>query len=458
MTALWGGRFNEKEMDPRVLEFTSSLGVDKVLAGYDCLASKVHVQMLEKCGYITLEEQRSIAAALDEFMQEFNEGSIDLSGYEDIHSVVQAYVEKKSPLAAKKMHTGRSRNEQVVNDVRLYCKDAVDMIVELIRDLERNIVELARTNREIIIPGYTHLNRAQPVLFAHLVMSYVEMLERDIGRLEDTKKRCDVCVMGSGALAGSALKLDRKFAAEKLKFTSVSANSIDSVSDRDFIVEFLAALSIASVHLSRISEDFILYSTVEFGFLTIGEAYCTGSSLMPQKKNADVLELIRGRSAQMIGSLNSLLILLKGLPQSYNRDLQEDKKYLFESVEMAKALFSMMAGLVGTIKLDEKRSQETLKDEFIYATDLAEYLVGKGVSFQDAHQIVGSIVKHCIKKDINISDLSIAEIKDFSEKFGEDIYGYLNPETSINMKKTSGSTNPDLVKNQIAVWAKKLGR
>jgi len=458
MTKLWGGRFDSKDMDPSVMKFTSSLDVDKILAGYDCAGSRAHAEMLERSGYITRSETEAIISALDGFMKEFETGKVDLGKHEDIHSAIQSYVEEKAPAAAKKMHTGRSRNEQVVSDVRLYCKDAVDMIVGLVRILQKGLTDLAERNSGTIIPGYTHLNRAQPVLFAHLIMSYVEMLERDAGRLIDARGRCDISVMGSGALAGSALDLDRKFVAEKLGFSAVSANSIDSVSDRDFIVELVSALSIAAVHLSRISEDFILYSIPEFGFLEIGEAYCTGSSLMPQKKNADVLELIRGRSAQMISALNALLILLKGLPHSYNRDLQEDKKYLFESVELAASLFSIMTALVGTIKLNEKKVREILNDEFIYATDLAEYLVRKGVAFKDAHLAVGGMVKRCIADGISISDLSITEIKSFSEKFDEDIYGYLNPETSIEMKKTLGSTNPVLVKKEIAAWKKKLGR
>ena len=456
MAKLWGGRFKGNEMDPLVLEFTSSINVDKVLAQYDCAGTKAQVEMLEKCGYLLRDEKQLIISALDDFMLDYEKDLIDLKKYEDIHSAVQDYVENKAPEAAKKMHTGRSRNEQVVNDVRLYCKDSIQKMVGLIKGLQIELVALAKKNLDIIIPGYTHLNRAQPILFSHLVMSYVEMLERDNGRLSDAKKRCDISVMGSGALAGSALKLNRKFIADKLGFAVVSSNSIDAVSDRDFMVEFISALSIAAVHLSRISEDFILYSTSEFGFLDIGEAYCTGSSLMPQKKNPDVLELVRGKTPQIIGALNSILILLKGLPHSYNRDLQEDKRYLFESVELAGSLFSVMTGLVSTVKLNAEKSGDALDDEFIYATDLAEYLVTKGISFKDAHTIVGGVIKSCIEKGINISDLSITEMKSFSEEFREDIYGYLNCEMSVKMKKTEGSTNPDFVGKEISAWEKRL--
>ncbi len=456
MGKLWGGRFEKKEIHPRVMEFTSSIDVDKILAKYDCISSKVHVEMLGKCGYVSPEEKQVLVGVLDELLERIEEGQVDFGKHEDIHSAIQTYVEEKAPDAAKKMHTGRSRNEQVVNDMRLYCKDAIGSIAGLIQALQQGLVELAEKTIDVIIPGYTHMNRAQPILFSHLIMAYVEMIERDRERLEDAKKRCDVSVMGSGAIAGSSLDLNRKFVSESLGFKAVSANSIDSVSDRDFIAEIVAALGLIGVHLSRISEDLILYSVAEFGFLEIGDDYCTGSSLMPQKRNADVLELVRGRSSRVIGALSSLLVLLKGLPHSYNRDLQEDKKYLFESVELIASELAIMSDLMKTVKLKKKEAAEKLEDEFIYATDLAEYLVRKGVPFKDAHWIIGDIVKHCVGKNINISDLSISELKGFSEKLDEDVYGYLNPETSVNMKKTQGSSNPDLVKKEIASWKKKL--
>jgi argininosuccinate lyase len=456
MSKMWGGRFLKKGMDPRVMDFTSSLGVDIILAKYDCLSSKVHVEMLAKCGYLSKKEKDKLVRILNGLTKKIEAGTWTVGNYEDIHSAIQAYVEKKAPEEAKKLHTGRSRNEQVVNDVRLYCKDSIKRISFLILDLQKRLVSLAEKTQDAVVPGYTHLNRAQPVLFAHLVMAYVEMLQRDKERLEDAGKRCDVSVMGSGALAGSALKLDRKYVAEKLAFKNISANSIDAVSDRDFMVEIVAALSFIAVHLSRISEDFIIYSTSEFGFLEMGEDYCTGSSLMPQKKNPDVLELFRGKTSKVIGALNSLLILLKGLPHAYNRDLQEDKEPLFESVELICAELEIMAGLVKTVKLVKKKAKEALEDEFIYATDLAEYLVRKGAAFKDAHDIVGKVIRYCTEKKVNISDLSISELKKFSEKLEEDVCGYLNPETSVKMKRTPGGTNPGYVKKEIARWKKKL--
>ena len=457
MAKLWGGRFSKKGMDPRVMKFTSSLDIDRVLAKYDCLSSKIHVEMLSRCGVVSDAEKKELLKALDELSSKIEEGSFQqLEEYEDIHSAIQGYVEDKAPEAAKKMHTGRSRNEQVVNDVRLYCMDSVKRVKGLLADLQGELVSLAERTQDVMMPGYTHLNRAQPILFAHLMLAYAETLERDHGRLEDTGRRLNVSVMGSGAIAGSSLELDRKFVAEKLGFKNISANSIDAVSDRDFIAELIAALCFIAVHLSRMCEDLILYSTPEFGFLEIGQDYCTGSSLMPQKKNPDVLELVRGKSSHIISALNSLFVLLKGLPHSYNRDLQEDKKPLFESVELVSEELAIMAEVIGSISLKKEVASEALEDEFIYATDLAEYLVRKGVAFADAHEVIGEIVKHCTEKGINISDLSISELKNFSEQLGEDIYGLLNPKTSIANKRTAGSTNPEFVKKEISKWKKKL--
>ncbi|MFH1847302.1 MAG: argininosuccinate lyase [Candidatus Omnitrophota bacterium] len=456
MSKLWGGRFKEEEIRADIMEFTSSLDVDHVLAKYDCISSRVHVEMLTRCGYISEKEKNEILDALDVLLGKIENRSWHPEKDEDIHSAVQEYVEENAPLAAKKMHTGRSRNEQVVNDVRLYCKDMAGRIGLCIVNLQKQFVALAERSMDAILPGYTHLNRAQPILFSHLIMAYVEMLERDLGRTCDALKRCDVSVMGSGAIAGSALDLDRSFVAEKLGFKKISSNSVDAVSDRDFIVEMVSSICFIAVHLSRISEDLILYSIPEFGFLDIGDEYCTGSSLMPQKKNPDVLELIRGRSSRVIGALNSLFVLLKGQPHSYNRDLQEDKKPLFESVELIIAELAIMADLVGTIKIKKVSMLKALEDEFIYATDLAEYLVRKGVAFRDAHDIIGSIVRYCTDKKISVSDLSIADLKNFSDKLEDDIFGLLNPDVSVGNKKTLGSTNPGFVKKEIGFWKKRL--
>lgn len=456
MAKLWGGRFGEQEMSSLMLEFSSSLSVDNILAEYDCASTKVHVEMLASCGIVSAEEKKAIIDVLDKLALKIADGSFAPESHEDIHSAIQDYVESKVPEAAKKMHTGRSRNEQVVNDVRLYTKDKIGMIMGLVKDLQKSFVGLAEKSGDALVPGYTHLNRAQPVLFAHLVLSYVEMLDRDIARLKGAYAHSDISVMGSGALAGSALELDRKFVAKRSGFSMVSANSMDAVSDRDFMVETLSALSIIAVHLSRVSEDLILYSLPEFGFIDMGSDYCTGSSLMPQKKNPDVLELVRGKSAGVISALNSLLVLLKGLPQTYNRDLQEDKKPLFEAVETVAMELAIMAKLIETVEIKSAAALKSLEDEFIYATDIAEYLVRKGVAFKDAHDIVGGIVKLCSDKGVNISDLSITELKGFCDKLEDDVFALLNPETSVSGKKTPGSTNPDMVKKQVQEWKKKL--
>jgi argininosuccinate lyase len=453
---LWGGRFEKEEMDPFIMRFTSSINVDKVLAKYDCFSSKVHVDTLVKGGYLTRSEAADLKKALDTAENHIDEGSVDIMGFEDIHSAIQDFVEGVCPESGKKLHTARSRNEQVVNDVRLYCKDSVERIRNLIAKTQISLVKLGLSNTDVIVPGYTHLNRAQPVLFAHLLLAYVEMLSRDAGRLEDASARAGISVMGSGAIAGSALNLDRIFTAGKMGFGKISANSIDSVSDRDFIIEIVSALSILAVHLSRIADDFILYSVPEFGFIEIGMDFCTGSSLMPQKKNPDVLELIRGRAAGVVGALNTLFVLLKGLPHSYNRDLQEDKKPLFESVETMADCLDVMGRLAGGITVRKDNGRKALEDEFIYATDIAEYLVAKGVAFKTAHETVGAIVKKCIDDGINISDLSITELKGYSEQIDEDIYGLLNPETSVKNKKTEGSTNPDMVLKALNKWKKQL--
>ncbi len=456
MGKLWGGRFSEKNITPIVLAFTSSLCVDKELAEYDCLSNIVQVEMLTKCGFLSSEEGKKLLNVLDELSVEIKENRLKFADHEDIHSLVQAYVEERLPLISAKLHTGRSRNEQVVNDVRLYCKDKITCILALLAALQKKLVLKSEAMSNVIVPGYTHLNRAQPVLFAHLLMGYVEMLERDAGRLKDVFARLDVSVMGSGAIAGSALELDRKFIAKKMGFKKISTNSIDAVSDRDFILEFVSGLCLAAVHLSRMSEDFILYSTAEFGFLEIGDEYCTGSSLMPQKKNPDVLELIRGKSSHVIAALNGLFVLLKGLPHSYNRDLQEDKKPLFESVKTVSTALEIMSGVVDSIQVKKETALKMLEDEFIYATDIAEYLVNKGVAFKDAHRVVGEIVKHCESAGLNISALSIRELKKFSDKIDGDVYALLNAEVSVENKKTTGSTKPSFVKNEIERWKKKL--
>ncbi|NQU95214.1 MAG: argininosuccinate lyase [Candidatus Omnitrophica bacterium] len=453
---LWGGRFN-KALAKDVLSFTSSINIDKTLAIYDCLGSIAHAKMLGKAKIIPAKDAKKIVKGLKSILTSLKKGTFKVDkGFEDIHSNIQYVLTKKIGKTAGRLHTARSRNDQVVTDTRMYCKDTIDALIRSITLLQKSVLGAAKKYVTLVIPGYTHLEHAQPVLFSHLLLAYIEMLERDKERLEDTRKRIDVLVLGSGALTGTTLPIDRNYVKKLLGFKYLSRNSIDAVSDRDFIVEFLGALSIISMHLSRIAEDMILYGTKEFDLIEIDERFCTGSSLMPQKKNPDVLELIRGKTSQIYGSLVSVLGMLKGLPLSYNRDLQLDKEPLFSSIETINEELKLLAGLFASIKINKKNAGKALKDETIFATDIAEYLVGKGIAFRDAHDITGKLVKYCEKHNKNISTLDIKELNKFSKCFKKDIFARLNPESSVRLKKSIGSTNPVFVKKQIKNWNKIL--
>lgn len=457
MSKLWGGRFSEDAMDERVLAFTSSVDIDGILAKYDCLASKVHVETLYRAKILSSEERQDLLNVLDKLLEKIANDSFSSEGYEDIHSAVHGFVKEKLPETGGKLHTGRSRNEQIVNDVRLYIKDVVRALEKSIKKVQSALVRSAGKDPGSVLPGYTHLNRAQPVVWGHLLLSYVEMLERDISRLAGVFDRTDMSVMGSGALAGNGLGFDRDFTAKKLGFSKISQNSMDAVSDRDFICELLFAIAMTGVHLSRISEDMILYSSSEFGFVEMDGRYCTGSSLMPQKKNADVLELIRGRSSVLISSLNGVMILLKGLPHCYNRDLQDDKRFLSDSVKLITDMLDMLAMVSSSLKINKENALKALENEFIYATDIAEYLVKKGVAFEKAHHSVGQMVKYCSSENIKITDLSPARLKSFNEEFEEDVLDLLDPQVSVKSKNTEGSSNPRKVKERLSFWKKKSG-
>ena len=453
---LWGGRFS-KEMEKDVLAFTSSINVDKKLAIYDCLGSIAHAKMLGKTKIIKPKDAASIVKGLKSILKSLKKGTFKIDkGFEDIHSNIQFALEKKIGEVADRLHTARSRNDQVVNDTRMYCKDRIDAILTTTTFLQSSILGAAKKSIGFIIPGYTHLEQAQPVLFSHILLAYIEMLERDKERLYNAKERIDILVLGSGALSGTTLPIDRAYVKKLLGFKTISKNSVDAIGDRDFIVELLGVLSIISMHLSRISEDLILYGTKEFGLVEIDEKYCTGSSLMPQKKNPDVLELVRGRTSQIYGSLISVLSMLKGLPLSYNRDMQLDKEPLFNSIETVNEELKLLGGLFKSIKINRKKIDELFKDESIFATDIAEYLVKKGVAFRKAHGITGTLVKYCEKNKRNISQLSTKELKKFSKFFEKDIFANLNPESSIRLKKSIGSTNPIFVKREIKKWSKSL--
>jgi argininosuccinate lyase len=375
---------------------------------------------------------------------------------EDIHSNVQDLLVKKIGKAAFKLHTARSRNDQIALDVKMYIKDEIGEIEEAIALLQKSILKFAKANLKVIIPGYTHMQVAQCVLLAHHLLSYIESLERDKGRLVSAEQRTDYMPLGAGALSGTGLPIDREFVKKELGFKGLTGNSIDSVSDRDYIIELLASLSILAVHLSRIAEDLILWSTKEFNFIDIDFSFCTGSSIMPHKKNPDVLELIRGSVGKIHGDLYNVLILMKGLPTSYNRDLQLDKPPLFDSIDTVKDILEIFIALFENIVVEKEAVAARLDDESLFSVDIVEYLIKKGVSYREAHDIVGRMVKDCLDKGKKISSLSAHDLKRYSAKLGSDVKKIINAQESVNLKKSYGGTNPNLVARQISIWSKKL--
>ncbi|MCX5695091.1 MAG: argininosuccinate lyase [Candidatus Omnitrophica bacterium] len=454
---LWGTRFSKKT-NLLTDKFTSSISFDKRLAKYDVLGSIAHAKMLGKQGIIPKSDSASIVKGLNSILQDLKNGKfkIDL-GAEDIHSNIQEVLSKKIGKAAFKLHTARSRNDQIALDIKMYIKDEIDNLTEFVSELQKAILKLADKNFKVIIPGYTHLQVAQCVLLAHHLLAYVEGLERDKTRLSDAKDRLDSMPLGACAFSGTGLAIDRNYVAKELGFKKVSANSIDSVSDRDFIIETLAALSILSVHLSRMAEDLILWSTKEFSFIDIDFSFCTGSSIMPHKKNPDILELIRGSVGKIQGDLSSVLILMKGLPSSYNRDLQLDKPPLFDAVDTVKDILEIFVALFENIVIEKEAVASRLGDEALFSVDVVEYLIKKGISYREAHDIVGSMVRDCLDKGKKISSLSAAELKKYSVKLLPDVKRILNAWASVNLKQSFGSTSPKLVQRELRAWQRKLG-
>ncbi|MGI9952600.1 argininosuccinate lyase [Moorellaceae bacterium AZ2] len=447
---LWGGRFR-KETDRLVEDFHSSLSFDQRLYRQDIRGSIAHARMLAAVGLISQEEADKIVRGLEEILVDIEAGrvSFDVSA-EDIHMNIEKLLTEKIGEAGKKLHTARSRNDQVALDLRLYLKDEIREISRLLAQLQKVLVDLAEKHIFTIMPGYTHLQKAQPVTLAHHLLAYFEMLERDQGRLEDCLKRLDVSPLGSGALAGTTLPVDRDLVARELGFKEISANSLDAVSDRDFAVEFLAAASLIMMHLSRLSEEIILWCTEEFGFMELDDAYSTGSSMMPQKKNPDVAELVRGKTGRVYGHLMGLLTVLKGLPLAYNKDLQEDKEAVFDTVDTLKGCLLVMAPLLATAKFKEERMRESARQGFSNATDVAEYLVMKGVPFREAHSIVGALVLYCLEKGCKLNDLSLEELKRYSPAFEKDIGDYWTVESCVERRKVPGGPASEAVKQAIA--------
>jgi len=452
----WDGRFSQKT-DKLVEVFTSSIDIDKRLFKYDIEGSIAHCTMLAKSSIITKEESSILIDGLNRIREEIEAGEFRFDdSLEDIHMHIESRLFEIIGKTAQKLHTARSRNDQVALDVRMYLREETGKIIELLIQLRRVIVRLANSYIDVVLPGYTHLQRAQPVLLSHHFMAYYEMFSRDTERFQDALKRINVMPLGSAALAGTTYPIDRHYTAELLNFPEVSANSIDSVADRDFIIEFLSAAALCMVHFSRISEEMILWSTAEFNFIEISDAFTTGSSIMPQKKNPDVCELVRGKTGGVIGNLISLLILMKSLPLAYNRDMQEDKKPLFEVADTLKACIEVYIQMLPAIKINKEKMRQATEKGFLNATDMADYLVTKGMPFREAHNCVGKAVSYALGKNKELHELSLAELKNFSSLIEHDISDFLTVEQMINRRKSFGGTATENVEAAIKAAESKI--
>jgi argininosuccinate lyase len=437
---LWGGRFLGRTADS-VEAFTASIDTDARLYRHDIQGSIAHAKMLAKQRIISKKDARKIVTGLKTIEREIESGKFAFSrADEDIHMNIERRLTELIGEAGRKLHTARSRNDQVALDMRLYLRDEVKEIIGALESLERALARTARKNLNVIMPGYTHLQRAQPVLFSHHLLAYYEMFERDRQRFSGCLERINVLPLGSGALAGTTFPIDRRYVAKLLGFARVSTNSIDAVSDRDFLLEFVAASAILFVHLSRLADEMVLWSTAEFGFIELPDSYCTGSSMMPQKKNPDVPELIRGKSGRVFGHLQALLTIMKGLPLAYNRDLQEDKAPLFDTADTVKASVKIMRELIQGMQVRSERMRDAAQAGFLNATDLADYLVGRGLSFRAAHEVAGKIVQFCLGKGRRIEELPLVELRRFSDKIEKDVYDYLSASAVVERRRAQGGT------------------
>jgi argininosuccinate lyase len=454
---LWKGRFSEKTA--KVVEgFTASIDVDQRLYRYDIEGSIAHCRMLAASGIIPADEAEAIVQGLNQIRREIETASFQFDdSLEDIHMHIEARLVEIVGQAAQKVHTGRSRNDQVALDIRMYLRDALTDIIRLLVGLQRVLLDLAKTHIDVMVPGYTHLQRAQPVLLAHHFMAYVEMFGRDAERLEACRVRTNVMPLGSAALAGTTFPIDRAYVADLLGFPALSANSLDAVSDRDFIIEFLAAASISMLHLSRLSEEMVLWSTAEFGFIELPDAFATGSSIMPQKKNPDVPELVRGKTGRVYGHLMALLTVMKGLPLSYNRDLQEDKAALFDAVDTLSACLEVYIQMLPGIRIIRARMEQAASSGYLNATDLADYLVRQGMAFREAHHCVGQAVRYAIDQGRELSELSLAELQNFAALIQPDIFACLQAREAINRRSAPGGTAEAAVRAAIQAAEKRLG-
>ncbi|MET3574836.1 argininosuccinate lyase [Bhargavaea ullalensis] len=446
---LWGGRF-QKSAEEWVDEFGASIGFDRELVLEDLEGSTAHVRMLGKCGILTSEETDAILGGLARLKEKAETDELEFSvELEDIHLNLEKMLTDDIGPVGGKLHTGRSRNDQVATDMHLYLKARLKEVIVLIEDFQKAILEQAETHVETLAPGYTHLQRAQPVSFAHHLMAYFWMLERDKGRFTDSLKRTDLSPLGAGALAGTTFPIDRHLSAELLGFAGVYENSMDAVSDRDFIVEFLSASSLLMAHLSRFAEEIILWSSQEFGFIELDDAFSTGSSIMPQKKNPDMAELIRGKTGRVYGNLTGLLTTLKGLPLAYNKDMQEDKEGMFDTVKTVTGSLRIFAGMIRTMTVNADVMEQEVAKDFSNATELADYLAAKGMPFREAHEVTGKLVFTCIQKGCVLKDLPLTDMQEESKLIEEDIYAVLAPEAAVRRRNSYGGTGFDQVLAQI---------
>ncbi|MCR5417581.1 MAG: argininosuccinate lyase [Lachnospiraceae bacterium] len=452
MAQLWGGRFT-KSTDQMVYDFNASIGFDKRLLQQDIEGSRAHVTMLAKAGILTDSERDQILSGLESILKDTEDGRLEITNaYEDVHSFVEANLIDRIGDVGKKLHTGRSRNDQVALDMKLYTRDRIDETDALLKELHEVLLKLMKEHIETYMPGFTHLQKAQPLTLAHHLGAYFEMFLRDRSRLTDIRKRLNLCPLGSGALAGTTYPLDRDLTAELLGFDGPTRNSMDSVSDRDYLIEFEAALAMIMMHLSRFCEELIIWNSNEYRFIEMDDAFSTGSSIMPQKKNPDIAELVRGKCGRVYGALTSLLTTMKGLPLAYNKDMQEDKELAFDAMDTATSCIRLFTGMLAGITFNKERMQQSAMMGFTNATDAADYLVKKGVPFRDAHSIIGRLVLACIDEGKAIDDMSLDQLKTISDVFEEDIYDAISLKTCVGKRLTKGAPGPKAMEEAITFY------
>lgn len=453
---LWGGRFT-KETNQLVHNFNASLSFDQKFYHQDIEGSIAHVKMLAKQGILTTEDRDAIIEGLEGIRRDLESGALAFTAeHEDIHSFVEAVLTERIGEAGKRLHTGRSRNDQVALDMKLYTRDEIDELDGLVKSLLEELLKLMEENLDTYMPGFTHLQKAQPITLAHHMGAYFEMFDRDRSRLSDIRKRMNYCPLGSGALAGTTYPLDREYTAELLGFDGPTLNSMDSVADRDYIIELLSALSTIAMHLSRFCEEIIIWNTNEYQFVEIDDSYSTGSSIMPQKKNPDIAELIRGKTGRVYGALVSILTTMKGIPLAYNKDMQEDKELTFDAIDTVKGCLALFTGMISSMTFRKDAMEASAKNGFTNATDAADYLVNHGVAFRDAHGIVGQLVLYCIEKGIALDDMSLEEFQAISPVFEEDIYDAISMQTCVKKRMTIGAPGQDAMKKVIEACRERL--